>query len=58
VRSVALIESIGDAELVEWAKIHADIIERFGRYPHRNACLGRDSTDAERDFLAGNGFKG
>ncbi len=57
-RSVALIESIGDAELVKWAKIHADIIDRFGRYPHRNACLGRDSTDAERDFLAGNGFKG
>jgi uncharacterized protein (DUF924 family) len=57
-RSVILIESIGDAELVKWAKIHADIIDRFGRYPHRNACLGRDSTDAERDFLAGNGFKG
>jgi len=30
---------------------HRDIIQRFGRYPHRNAILGRDSTEAEREFL-------
>lgn len=33
------------------AREHAAIIERFGRYPHRNAALGRDSTEEERDFL-------
>ncbi len=36
------------------AREHADIIERFGRFPHRNAILGRVSTPAERDFLASN----
>jgi len=30
---------------------HREIIQRFGRYPHRNAILGRDSTEAEREFL-------
>ncbi|WP_108444789.1 DUF924 family protein [Halomonas denitrificans] len=30
---------------------HRDVLERFGRYPHRNAALGRDSTPAERAFL-------
>jgi uncharacterized protein (DUF924 family) len=33
------------------ARQHADVIARFGRYPHRNAVLERDSTDAERAFL-------
>ncbi|MEM6732424.1 MAG: DUF924 family protein [Myxococcota bacterium] len=36
------------------AKSHADIVLRFGRYPHRNAILGRDSTPEELDYLAGN----
>lgn len=31
---------------------HRDILERFGRYPHRNAALGRRSTEEERAFLA------
>ena len=37
---------------------HKAIIDRFGRYPHRNAALGRDSTREERDFLQqpGSGF--
>jgi len=34
---------------------HARIIERFGRFPHRNAALGRQSTDEERAFLKGPG---
>jgi uncharacterized protein (DUF924 family) len=34
---------------------HRAIIERFGRYPHRNAVLGRVSTDEEREFLQGPG---
>lgn len=31
--------------------LHKDIIDRFGRYPHRNAILGRESTPEEREFL-------
>ncbi|MFP3517717.1 DUF924 family protein [Pseudomonas sp. SIMBA_077] len=41
-----------------WAKEHADIIERFGRFPHRNAVLGRVSTEQERRFLDDGGFAG
>lgn len=37
--------------LLEWARKHARIIERFGRYPHRNAILGRASTPDELAFL-------
>jgi uncharacterized protein (DUF924 family) len=37
---------------------HADIIRRFGRFPHRNAILGRQTTQEEADFLAGGGFSG
>jgi len=36
-------------------KKHRDIIERFGRYPHRNAALGRDHTEEERKFLTEGG---
>lgn len=36
---------------LEHARQHADIIERFGRYPHRNEVLGRESTREERAFL-------
>ena len=34
-----------------WALRHWEIVKRFGRFPHRNAALGRDSTAAEIDFL-------
>lgn len=37
---------------------HMDIIRRFGRFPHRNAVLGRETTEAERRFLDSGGFKG
>lgn len=37
---------------------HMDIIRRFGRFPHRNAVLGRETTEAERRFLEAGGFKG
>jgi uncharacterized protein (DUF924 family) len=57
-RCVALVEAMGDADLLKWAKLHADIIARFGRFPHRNACLGRMSTEAEKHFLAEGGFAG
>ena len=37
---------------LEFAKAHAEVIERFGRYPSRNAALGRASTEAELAWLA------
>ena len=41
-----------------WAEKHRDIVRRFGRFPHRNAALGRISTEAEAEFLKhpGSGF--
>jgi len=48
----------GDPELEKWGRIHRDIIVRFGRFPHRNACLGRDTTAEEQAFLAEGGFGG
>ncbi|QCP48757.1 DUF924 domain-containing protein [Trinickia violacea] len=41
----------GDAGYLDYAHRHARIIERFGRFPHRNAVLGRQSTDEEIAFL-------
>ena len=50
-RSVALMTSLDDAELQKWAEAHRAIIERFGRFPHRNGVLGRISTPEETEFL-------
>jgi uncharacterized protein (DUF924 family) len=36
---------------VEWARKHYDVIARFGRFPHRNATLGRESTPEEAEYL-------
>ena len=41
-----------------WAQLHYDVIRRFGRFPHRNAALGRETTSEERAFLAEGGFSG
>ena len=57
-RSVALCRNSGDAEALKWAELHADVIRRFGRFPHRNPILGRASTPAEEAFLASGGFGG
>jgi uncharacterized protein (DUF924 family) len=57
-RSCALCAATGDAELLKWAQLHADIIRRFGRFPHRNTMLGRATTLEEQAFLDGGGFKG
>jgi uncharacterized protein (DUF924 family) len=46
------------SEWAKWAKLHRDIIVRFGRFPHRNAMLGRESTEEELVFLADGGFAG
>jgi uncharacterized protein (DUF924 family) len=37
---------------VDWARKHLDVIVRFGRFPHRNAALGRPSTPEEVEYLA------
>jgi uncharacterized protein (DUF924 family) len=39
----------------DYAVAHRDIVERFGRFPHRNRALGRESTSAELEFLAAGG---
>jgi uncharacterized protein (DUF924 family) len=57
-RCVALIRAAGDEEGVPFAEDHADIIRRFGRFPHRNAILGRATTAEEQAFLDGGGFAG
>ena len=56
-RSLALNQQL-DASTYHWAKEHADIIERFGRFPHRNGVLGRACTDEELAFLKAGGFAG
>ena len=57
-RCIALNKAAGDADGLKWAEIHADIIRRFGRFPHRNAVLGRVTTPEEQAFLDGGGFAG
>jgi uncharacterized protein (DUF924 family) len=57
-RCVALSRATGDAETVKWAELHADIIRKFGRFPHRNKALGRATTEDEQAFLDGGGFGG
>jgi uncharacterized protein (DUF924 family) len=50
-RGVALFAGNDVADGLKWMTAHRDIIARFGRFPHRNAVLGRDSTAEELDFL-------
>ena len=57
-RSVALVHELGDAEYLKYALLHRVIIRRFGRFPHRNAVLGRHNSPAEEAFLADGGFAG
>jgi uncharacterized protein (DUF924 family) len=57
-RCVGLFEATGFAEMAYYARMHLDIIQRFGRFPHRNPILGRTSTAEEIAFLKGGGFGG
>ncbi|HEX6440710.1 MAG TPA: DUF924 family protein, partial [Stellaceae bacterium] len=54
-RSLELLQSVPNdparADNTRYARRYLDIIERFGRFPHRNACLGRVSTPEELVFL-------
>ena len=51
-RSVELFANLGDAEVLRYAELHKAIIDRFGRFPHRNAVLGRAATLEEIAFLS------
>lgn len=60
-RCLALVQALDAAsgsQFTRWAALHRDIVVRFGRFPHRNAALGRISTAEELAFLAGGGFAG
>lgn len=60
-RAVELAERLktdtGDSETLDWAIKHREVIRRFGRFPHRNRALARDTTPEEQAYLdAGGGF--
>jgi len=55
---IDLYRGAGDADGLKWAETHADIIRKFGRFPHRNSTLGRATTPEEKAFLDSGGFAG
>jgi uncharacterized protein (DUF924 family) len=55
-RSMALYEALGDAGQLDFARKHKTIIDRFGRFPHRNEILGRVSSKEELEFLKAPGL--
>ena len=57
-RCLALARRYGNDEFTRYAELHADIIRRFGRFPHRNVALGRPTTAEEQAFLDGGRFAG
>ncbi len=50
-RAVALFRAAGLDDNLRYAEHHRDVVRRFGRFPHRNEGLGRQSTDEEREYL-------
>jgi uncharacterized protein (DUF924 family) len=57
-RCVELFDKAGNSDNLKYAEDHADIIRRFGRFPHRNPILGRTTTPDEQAFLDDGGFSG
>jgi uncharacterized protein (DUF924 family) len=57
-RCVELFRNTANADNLRYAEEHADIIRRFGRFPHRNSVLGRITTPQEQAFLDRGGFSG
>lgn len=56
-RAVRLIsERMGDPTFLLHARAHREVIRQFGRFPHRNACLGRKTTSSEQAFLDRGGY--
>lgn len=58
IEGLAYFARLDDPEQMKFAEEHADIIRRFGRFPHRNAVLGRRPTPEEESFLKDGGFAG
>lgn len=56
-RAVELCEPLGEP-FDRYARIHYEVIERFGRFPHRNPAFGRETTAEEQAFLDAGGFSG
>ena len=54
-QSLPLFEALNDDYTMDFELRHKAIVDRFGRYPHRNAILGRQSTPAEIEFLTQDG---
>ena len=50
-RVLSLFSAAGLEDNLHWAKHHREIVSRFGRFPHRNAILGRESTAEELAYL-------
>lgn len=57
-RCTALFRQLPGEDADKWAVHHREIIERFGRFPHRNRLLGRASTPEELAWLEAGGFQG
>ena len=57
-RSETLFKNLLDEEGVHYARLHVDLIDRFGRFPHRNEALGRRTTPAEQTFIDQGGYEG
>ena len=57
-RCVELFRKAGNADNIGYAQDHAEIVSRFGRFPHRNRILGRTTTPEEQAFLDSGGFSG
>ncbi|GHA78529.1 DUF924 family protein [Cognatilysobacter bugurensis] len=57
-RSLELHQRLDGPDASHWAQLHFDLIERFGRFPHRNAALGRTTTPEEQAYLDAGGFAG
>jgi uncharacterized protein (DUF924 family) len=55
-RCVELFRRAGGEDNLRYARIHRDVIAKFGRFPHRNQALGRKPTAEEEAFLANGGF--
>jgi len=57
-RCVELFRKSGNTDNLKYAEDHADIVRRFGRFPHRNSMLDRRTSPEEQAFLDGGGFSG
>lgn len=57
-RCCQLFRATGETDNLKYAEEHADIIRRFGRFPHRNRLLGRATTPEEQAYLDSGGFRG